>query len=575
MSQQITSLQSTLDHLPKQPGVYLMKGKKGEILYIGKARLLTDRIRSYFQKGGDQSPKTRVLIGLISDIETIVTKSELEALLLESNLIKRHRPRFNLVLRDDKYYPYLRLPIKDNFPRLSIVRRVKQDGALYFGPYVPTGALRETLKIIKKVFPLATCKIDIDGTAERACIEFEIKRCMAPCTGNQSQEDYHRIVKQVQCFLEGRDKELLEGMRAEMEIAADKEEFEKAARVRDRITKVTKTLEKQRIAQISSVDQDVMGLARMGPAADLQLLFVRGGQLIGRKDFYWSDTKEASEQELIRSVIEQFYNKEILPPNEVLIPTTLSERELVEQWLADKRGDAVRILTPERGAKHHLLRLAQENAAAAIAEHIRKGAVEEKEAKELQKILRLPNELGRIEGFDISNTMGTNSAASVVVWEDGKMKKSDYRRFKVKTVKGANDFASMYEIVKRRYGGSLNANSNKGLPLPDLILIDGGIGQLRAATEALMELGLKHVPIIGLAKAKGEKEERIYSLGRRDPMVLNPSSLASHLVQRIRDEAHRFAITYHRKLRGQALVVPSKSSQSKRTMKSKSISAIV
>ena len=575
MSQQITSFQSTLDHLPKQPGVYLMKGKKGEILYIGKARLLTDRIRSYFQKGGDQSPKTRVLVGLISDIETIVTKSELEALLLESNLIKRHRPRFNLVLRDDKYYPYLRLPIKDNFPRLSIVRRVKQDGALYFGPYVPTGALRETLKIIKKVFPLATCKIDIDGTAERACIEFEIKRCMAPCTGNQSQEDYHRIVKQVQCFLEGRDKELLEGMRAEMEIAADKEEFEKAARVRDRITKVTKTLEKQRIAQISSVDQDVMGLARMGPAADLQLLFVRGGQLIGRKDFYWSDTKEASEQELIRSVIEQFYNKEILPPNEVLIPTTLSERELVEQWLADKRGDAVRILTPERGAKHHLLRLAQENAAAAIAEHIRKGAVEEKEAKELQKILRLPNELGRIEGFDISNTMGTNSAASVVVWEDGKMKKSDYRRFKVKTVKGANDFASMYEIVKRRYGGSLNANSNKGLPLPDLILIDGGIGQLRAATEALMELGLKHVPIIGLAKAKGEKEERIYSLGRRDPMVLNPSSLASHLVQRIRDEAHRFAITYHRKLRGQALVVPSKSSQSKRTMKSKSISAIV
>ena len=575
MSQQITSLQSTLDHLPKQPGVYLMKGKKGEILYIGKARLLTDRIRSYFQKGGDQSPKTRVLVGLINDIETIVTKSELEALLLESNLIKRHRPRFNLVLRDDKYYPYLRLPIKDNFPRLSIVRRVKQDGALYFGPYVPTGALRETLKIIKKVFPLATCKIDIDGTAERACIEFEIKRCMAPCTGNQSQEDYHRIVKQVQCFLEGRDKELLEGMRAEMEIAADKEEFEKAARVRDRITKVTKTLEKQRIAQISSVDQDVMGLARMGPAADLQLLFVRGGQLIGRKDFYWSDTKEASEQELIRSVIEQFYNKEILPPNEVLIPTTLSERELVEQWLADKRGDAVRILTPERGAKHHLLRLAQENAAAAIAEHIRKGAVEEKEAKELQKILRLPNELGRIEGFDISNTMGTNSAASVVVWEDGKMKKSDYRRFKVKTVKGANDFASMYEIVKRRYGGSLNANSKKGLPLPDLILIDGGIGQLRAATEALMELGLKHVPIIGLAKAKGEKEERIYSLGRRDPMVLNPSSLASHLVQRIRDEAHRFAITYHRKLRGQALVVPSKSSPSKRTMKSKSISAIV
>ncbi len=575
MSQQINSLQSTLDHLPKQPGVYLLKGKNGEILYIGKARVLTDRIRSYFQKGSDQSPKTRILVGLINDIETIVTKSELEALLLESNLIKRHRPRFNIVLRDDKCYPYLRLPIKDNFPRLSIVRRVKQDGALYFGPYVPTGALRETLKIIKKVFPLATCKIDIDGTADRACIEFEIKRCMAPCTGNQSQEDYHRIVKQVQFFLEGRDKELLEGMRTEMEIAAGKEEFEKAARLRDRITKITKTLEKQRIAQIGSVDQDVMGLARMGPAADLQLLFVRGGQLIGRKDFYWSDTKEASEQELIRSAIEQFYNKEMLPPKEVLIPTRLSERELIQQWLTDKKGDVVRVLIPERGVKHHLLQLAQENAVTAIAEHLRKGAVEEKEAKELQKILRLPNELGRIEGFDISNTMGTNSVASMVVWEDGKMKKSDYRRFKIKTVQGANDFASMHEIVKRRYGGSLNANSDKGLPLPDLILIDGGIGQLGAAIEALTELGLKHVPTIGLAKAKGEKEERIYLPGKREPVVLKSSSLASHLVQRIRDEAHRFAIIYHRKLRGQALVVPSKSRQSKRTMKSKSISASV
>ena len=322
MVQQITSLQSTLDQLPKQPGVYLMKDKKGEILYVGKARVLTDRVQSYFKKGKDQSPKTRVLTDLINDIETIVTKSELEALLLESNLIKRHRPRFNVVLCDDKCYPYLRLPIKDNFPRLSIVRRVKQDGALYFGPYVPTGALRETLKIIKKVFPLATCKIDIDGTADRACIEFEIKRCMAPCTGNQSQEDYHQIVKQVQFFLEGRDKELLEGMRTEMEAAADKEEFEEAARLLDRITKITKTLEKQRIAQIGSVDQDVMGLARMGLAADLQLLFVRGGQLIGRKDFYWDDAKEVSDQELIRSAIEQFYNKEILPPKEVLIPTT-------------------------------------------------------------------------------------------------------------------------------------------------------------------------------------------------------------------------------------------------------------
>ena len=320
MTSPVSSLESTLAHLPHQPGVYLMKGRDGETLYIGKARVLADRVRSYFQKGRDPSPKTRVLTSLIHAIETIVTRSELEALLLESNLVKRHRPRFNVVLRDDKHYPYLRLPVKENFPRLSIVRRVKNDGALYFGPYVPAGALRETLKLIKKVFPLATCTIDIDGTAARACLEFEIKRCMAPCTGHQSQEDYRRIVEQVRCFLEGQDKKLLDGLRRDMDAAAEREEFEEAARLRDRMASLAKTLEKQRVAQIGLVDQDIVGLARMGRAADLQLLFVRGGLLIGRKDFFWSDTKEAADEELIRSAIEQFYNKDTLPPKELLVP---------------------------------------------------------------------------------------------------------------------------------------------------------------------------------------------------------------------------------------------------------------
>ena len=554
------ALESTLAHLPNQPGVYLLKGKGGEILYIGKARVLADRVRSYFQKGHDPTPKTRVLTSLVQDIETIVTRSELEALLLESNLVKRHRPRFNVVLRDDKHYPFLRLPVKDNFPRLSIVRRVKNDRALYFGPYVPAGALRETLKIIKKVFPLATCKIDIDGTAERACLEFEIKRCMAPCTGNQSQEDYHRIVEQVRCFLEGRDKELLDGLRKDMEAAADREEFEEAARLRDRMASITKTLEKQRVAQIGPMDQDIIGLARMGPAADLQLLFVRGGLLIGRKDFFWADTKAAADEELIRSAIEQFYNKDTLPPKELLVSEALSDRELLQRWLSQKKGRRVRILTPERGAKRQLLELAEENAAAAIAEHLRNTAVEHKEAEELQRLLGLPKTPGRVEGFDISNTMGTDSVASMVVWEDGKMKKADYRRFRIKTVEGANDFASMEEVVTRRYGGTLGTKANKALPLPDLILIDGGVGQLGAAKDALRAVGLGHLPIIGLAKAKGEKEERIYAPGRRDPFILSPTSHVSRLVQRIRDEAHRFAIAYHRKLRGQAFVMPQSKS---------------
>ena len=559
------ALESTLAHLPNQPGVYLFKGKGGEILYIGKARVLADRVRSYFQKGHDPSPKTRVLTSLVRDIETIVTRSELEALLLESNLVKRHRPRFNVVLRDDKHYPFLRLPVKENFPRLSIVRRVKNDGALYFGPYVPAGALRETLKVIKKVFPLATCKIDIDGTADRACLEFEIKRCMAPCTGNQSQADYHRIVEQVRCFLEGRDRELLDGLRKEMEAAADGEEFEEAARLRDRMASIARTLEKQRVAQIGPMDQDIIGLARMGPAADLQLLFVRGGLLIGRKDFFWADTKAAADEELIRSAIEQFYNKDTLPPKELLVSEALSDRELLQRWLSSKKGRRVRILTPERGAKRQLLQLAEENAAAAIAEHLRNTAVEHKEAEELQRLLGLPKTPGRVEGFDISNTMGTDSVASMVVWEDGKMKKSDYRRFRIKTVEGANDFASMEEVVTRRYGGTLGTKSNKALPLPDLILIDGGVGQLGAAMDALRAVGLGHLPIIGLAKAKGEKEERIYAPGHRDPVILSPTSHVSRLVQRIRDEAHRFAITYHRKLRGQAFVMPQ--SKSGRTRK--------
>lgn len=549
-----TAIQNKLDHLPPQPGVYLMKDQEGEILYVGKATVLVDRIRSYFQKGHDLTPKTRLLLSLVADVETLVTKSELEALILESNLVKRHRPRFNVVLRDDKHYPYLRLPIREDFPRLSIVRRVKKDGALYFGPYVPAGALRETLKVIRKVFPLATCKVEIDGTSERACLEFEIKRCMAPCIGNQTRDDYHHIVKQVRMFLEGRDTELLDGIRAEMQAAADREAFEEAARLRDRIFKIQRTLEKQRVAQIGPIDQDVLGLARLGPAADLQMLFVRGGLLIGRKGFFWSDAGEASDEELIRSAIEQFYNKEMLPPKELLVSTRLGDVELIQSWLSGKKGETVRLIAPERGVKHQLLRLAEENAAAAIGDHLRSEAADRQAVEELQRLLRLDQPPKRIEGFDISNTMGKQSVASMVVWEHGQIKKSDYRRFRIQTVEGANDFASIHEVVARRYGGSLGSNETEGLPLPDVILIDGGLGQLSAAIEALNSMGLSHLPIFGLAKARGEKEERIFLPGRKDSVVLPPSTPLTRLLQRIRDEAHRFAITYHRKLRSKALV---------------------
>ena len=542
------TLQSKLDHLPEQPGCYLFRNAKREILYVGKAAVLADRVRSYFQKGSDQTPKTSLLVSEVADLETIVTRSELEALILESNLIKRHRPRFNIVLRDDKQYPYLRLPIKESFPRLSIVRRVQKDGALYYGPYTPAGALRETLKVIRKAFPLATCDIDIDGRADRACIEFEIKRCMAPCTGNQSREDYHVIVKQVRQFLEGRDRELLDSLRQDMESAAEREEFEEAARLRDRLFSVERTLEKQRITQVTTTDQDVIGIARQGTAADLQLLFVRGGLLIGRKDFFWPQSADSPDEELVRSAIEQFYNKEGQPPKELLVPTDLVDAPLIEQWLSEKRGDTVRLLTPERGAKHQLVLLAEENAAAAITDHLRNEALDRQATAELKRLLRLDTAPRRIEGFDISNIMGNQSVASLVVWEDGQAKKSDYRKFRIQTVEGANDFASMQEAVMRRYGAT------EDLARPDLILIDGGLGQLSAALEGLKQVGQEQIPIMGLAKARGEKDERIFLPGRKNPIVLRPTSPATHLVQRIRDEAHRFAITYHRNLRGKALL---------------------
>jgi excinuclease ABC subunit C len=380
---------------------------------------------------------------------------------------------------------------------------------------------------------------------------------MAPCTGHQPQEEYHQIVKQVRMFLEGRDTELLDGLRAEMDAAAGRQEFEEAARLRDRIFSIERTLEKQRVAQVSQTNQDVIGLARQGNAVDLQMLFVRGGLLIGRKDFFWPESAEASDEELVRAVIEQFYNKEMLPPKELLVPTVLADAELIEAWLSEKKGEVVQVITPERGSKHRLLQLAEENATAALADHLRDQETDRIAVEELKRLLRLGRVPRRIEAFDISNTMGDQSVASMVVWEDGQAKKSHYRKFRIKTVAGANDFASMQEVVMRRY------RDTEDLPRPDLVVIDGGVGQLGAAVDGLRKLGLSDLPVIGLAKARHERrgrekqekrEERVFVPGIKGPIVLAPSSPATHLLQRIRDEAHRFAINYHRKLRGKALV---------------------
>jgi excinuclease ABC subunit C len=543
-------LKAKLETVPHSPGVYLMKGEQGRILYIGKARSLSDRVRSYFHGGAVLTPKVHSMVDQVEDIDYLVTQNELEALILENNLIKKHRPKYNVLLRDDKNYPFLRLPLKDDYPRLQIVRRVKRDGALYFGPYVPTNALRETIRVLRRVFPLPNCKIKIDGTAERACIEFEIKRCLAPCTGHQSPEQYRAMIQQVKMFLEGKDRELINQLKTQMEDESQRLNFEEAARLRDTIFKVERTLEKQRVTSTDLVDQDILALARKEDVANLQVMFVRGGMLIGRKDFFLEGIGELPEEEVYATLIQQIYSKEGVIPPKILLPIKLAEKDLLERWLTERRDGPVRLHAPSRGPDSQLLKLAQENAALRLQEHLGLYKQGEQALAGIQRLLGLKKLPRRIEAFDISNIMGDQAVGSMVVYEGGGMKKSEYRKFKIRTIQGANDFAMIQEVLHRHYSKVKEAQAK----LPDLILIDGGEGQLSAALEVLEQLGLEDIDIIGLAKARDEKDERVFVPGVSEAIILPPTSSATHLLQRVRDEAHRFAITYHRKLRDQDMV---------------------
>ena len=540
-------LKNKVSRLPSSPGVYLFKNSRDLVLYIGKAISLKDRVRSYFQDGASHTVKTKFMVTQIADLEYIATKSELEAFLLESNLIKKHRPKYNIMLRDDKQYPYLCLPVTEDFPRLKIVRRVKKDGNLYFGPYIPSSALKEAVNMIRRYFPLATCKIEIDGKADRPCLEFQIKRCMAPCTGYQSKEDYRGIVNQVRLFLEGKDRELIQILERVMEAHAGREAFEEAAVVRDRIAKIKMILERQRVSSTDLEDQDVIALAREGKYADMQILFVRGGLLVGRWDYFWDDLSGEKEEVLFQSFIEQYYAKERLVPKEIFIPIDLPGKPLIEKWLSEKRGKAVYLKSPSRGKDYQLLSMAEEN-----ARHSLQGRIAAKEGdhavlKQMESLFGLPSVPRRVEAIDISNIMGTLAVGSLAVMENGKPNKNEYRRFQIKTVEGANDFAMIHEVVSRRFGpGAEN--------FPDLLVIDGGKGQLSQAMEAMARAGVKGIPVIGLAKEKGVKEERIFFPGRPEPMILDPRSPVTHLLVKLRDEAHRFAVSYHRHLRGKKMV---------------------
>jgi excinuclease ABC subunit C len=571
------TLEEKLQNLPDSPGVYMMKDGKGHVIYIGKALSLWNRVRSYFQKG-PKGEKTEIMVRQIADLETIVTHNELEALALESNLIKKHHPRYNIILRDDKNYPYLRFDLTSEYPRLEVVRRLKKDGALYYGPYVPAGGMWETLALIRRTFPIAPCKMEFKTDKPgRPCIQFQIGRCIGPCSGEADKDQYQDMVGQVRLFLEGKNRDLLDMLKRRMEEASERMEYERAAELRDRIGKIEGALEKQKIISPGFENQDVIGMAFEARGADIQALFIRNGMLLGRKDFYFDDVRGMTEEEVLNDFLRQFYAKEMIVPQEVLLPVEVLDHETLESWLTEKRGARVDVQVPQRGRKRELVRMASDNAAQSLREHLLSRKSKERILARLQEELGLANLPQRIEAFDISTIQGTESVASMVSFENNMPDKRNYKKFKIRTVQGQDDFASMAEVVRRRY-----AKAKEEDILPDLILIDGGKGQLNAALDVLKELGIlaqpainhplpqgedrgeggfegegvrKEPDVIGLAKARSGEEgadrefERVFLPGVEEPVILDPTSSVTHLVARVRDEAHRFAIAYHRKLR--------------------------
>jgi len=535
-------LEDKLDRLPARPGVYLYKDAKGQIIYVGKAASLKSRVRSYFQESRAPDPKTDALVGQIRDLEYIVTGNELEALILESNLVKKHRPRYNIILRDDKHYPFLKLTTNEEYPRLVVARRVQQDGAAYFGPFYPATAMRETLRLVRQLFPLRTCRIKIDGKRSRPCLQYYIHRCNAPCTGWESREGYTGTVADVERFLEGKNDGLAQELTTQMESAAEELKFEQAARLRDRVQALNTVRERQKIISTEDSDLDIVGCVRQGTDACVQLFFVRRGRLLGRESFFFERLGGEGEGELLSAFLRQFYAREVTPPSEILLSAEIPEADLVLEWLARRRAGRVELLAPQRGRKRELVAMAEENAALALSTHLlSRGNRTQAVLDELQRALNLPEAPHRIEAFDISTFQGGETVASMVVWQDGEMKKDDYKRYRIRTVTGTDDFAAMHEVVTRRYGKALETDG----ALPDLVLLDGGRGQLSAGLKALEALGLDYLPMASLAK----RAEEVYTPDRLEPLVLELTSPALQALQRIRDEAHRFAITYHKKLR--------------------------
>jgi excinuclease ABC subunit C len=594
-----TALAATLKHLPDRPGVYLMKDAKGAVLYVGKAQSLRSRVRSYWQKEapGVAPHLVRSVIDRVEDVDYTLTDSVSEALLLESTLVKRFQPPFNVRLKDDKSYPYIKITLGDDFPRIERTRRLPQDGSRYFGPYASASSVDEAMNLVRRLFPFRTCTIDIkDGerALQRPCLLYHIKRCQGPCIEAISKDAYRADIEQVELFLEGRQESLVKALRDDMARASERQDYEQAAITRDKVKAIERTMESQKMAAFARSDLDLVGLARRDNQAAVQLFVIRNGKAIGRDVFMLAAPRDTTDAEVVSGFLLQYYAQASSVPREIAVPVTLPDAADLERFLADRRGvpasptghatrqenltvprpDAVRIarqrrnpsgaalpvrlVVPQRGERRSLMKLATRNAEELLARDYARWLADQGKTlgalEELADALGLPVLPARIECYDISNFQGSETVGSMVVFEDGKPRTGEYRRFRIRTVQGPNDFASHQEVLRRRFRGARTGDEGgaeeRRWAMPDLVIVDGGRGQVSAAKQVLDELGLHDLPLAGIAK---EREELVLP-DRAEPVLLPTTSQALYLVQRLRDEAHRFAITYHRDLRRKASV---------------------
>ncbi len=555
------NIEEKLKKIPASPGVYIMKGASASVLYIGKAKNLRARVRSYFRETGDTRYAVQFLASRVHDIDTIVTANEKEALFLEDTLLKKHKPKYNIRLKDSKTYVSIKITTKDDFPRILVTRQIKKDGSRYFGPYPSARAVRETIKFIRRIFPLCVCSASVFGNRVRPCLDYQMGLCSAPAVGRITEEAYARLVDGAVMFLEGKNSELVRELRARMKEAASALDFEEAGALRDRLAAIEEMLAEQKVVTHRAIDQDVFAFLREGQSVVIQALLVRDGRLVSSADYFFSDPG-LPDIEILSSFLAQFYRGERYIPDSVILPVRLDDREVLEEWLAERKGRRVELVVPARGDKVKLLKMAGENA----FQSMRKRTVQKTEGPdvvgELGTRLRLTGRPERIEAFDISNIGGTYAVGAMVTFVNGEPDKGSYRLFRIKGIEGPDDYAMMEHVLERRYSPSIS-NKDGALPLPSLILMDGGKGQLNIALKVMASLGIKGVELAALAKDRGEdpspyarvrsKGERVYLPNVKDPVLLKEGSRPDLLLRRIRDEVHRFAIRYHRKLRSKSV----------------------